>query len=128
MKENMEIPQTFPASAAKFKMIDIGGKIDTQRRAVASGVFYADRSTILRIKEKTLPKGDVLTLSEVAGIQGAKKTADLLPLCHPLSLSSVRVWHDISEDQVRVYCEAKTLGKTGVEMEALCGVTAALLC
>ena len=124
----METPQTFPASAANFKMIDIGEKIDTHRRAVASGVFYADRATILRIKEKTVPKGDVLILSEVAGIQGAKKTADLLPLCHPLSLTSVRVWHEIFDDQIRTFCEAKTVGKTGVEMEALSGVSAALLC
>lgn len=124
----METPQIFPASAANFKMIDIGEKTDTQRRAVASGMFFAAPSTILRIKNGTLPKGDVLTLSEVSGIQGAKKTADLLPLCHPLSLSSVRVWHEVSEAYIRIYCEAKVLGKTGVEMEALAGVSTALLC
>lgn len=124
----METHPTSPASAAKFKMIDIGEKADTQRRAIATGIFYAQSSTILRIQQKTLPKGDVLTLSEVAGIQGAKNTSQLLPLCHPLSLTSVRVWHEISQDCIRVFCEAKTVGKTGVEMEALGGVTAALLC
>ena len=124
----MESTNHSPTSVANFKMIDIGEKKDTQRRAVASGSFFAQASTISRIKNRTLPKGDVLVLSEVAGIQGAKKTAELLPLCHPLSLTSVRVWHECGEDQIRVYCEAKTVGKTGVEMEALGGVSAALLC
>ena len=124
----MESTQTSPALAANFKMIDIGEKKDTERRAVASGYFYAQTSTITRIRERTLPKGDVLVLCEVAGIQGAKKTADLLPLCHPLSLTSVRVWHEMANEHIQVFCEAKTVGKTGVEMEALGGVTAALLC
>jgi len=124
----METPGTSPESAAKFRMIDIGEKADTQRRAVASGEFTAQPSTLSRIRERTLPKGDVLVLAEVAGIQGAKKTSDLLPLCHPLSLTSVRVWFEFDSDCIRVYCEAKTFGKTGVEMEALAGVSAALLC
>lgn len=124
----METPGTSPESAAKFRMIDIGEKTDTQRRAVASGEFTAQSSTLARIRERTLPKGDVLMLAEVAGIQGAKKTSDLLPLCHPLSLTSVRVWFEFDTACIRVYCEAKTFGKTGVEMEALAGVSAALLC
>lgn len=124
----METPGTSPASAANFRMIDIGGKRDTLRRAVASGIIFAKPATISRIRERTLPKGDVLMLAEVAGIQGAKKTSDLLPLCHPLALTSVRVWHEMGDDHVRVFCEARTVGKTGVEMEALSGVNAALLC
>ena len=124
----MESTNHSPTSAANFNMIDIGEKKDTQRRAVASGVFFAEASTISRIKDRTLPKGDVIVLSEVAGIQGAKKTSELLPLCHPLSLTSVKVWHEFEPNQIRVFCEAKTVGKTGVEMEALGGVTAALLC
>lgn len=129
MKENMETRGTYPQSADScFRMIDIGEKKDTQRRAVASGVFFAKSETIQRIKERSLPKGDVLLLSEAAGIQGAKMTSSLLPLCHPLSLTSVRVWNEVRFDHIQVFCEAKTVGKTGVEMEALCGVNAALLC
>lgn len=111
-----------------YKMIDIAEKKDTLRRAVASGIFSAQKETIAHISNRTLPKGDVLALAEIAGIQGAKRTSDLLPLCHPLSLTSVRVWMELSEESIRVFCEAKTIGKTGVEMEALCGVNAALLC
>lgn len=109
-------------------MIDVGEKQDTRRKAVASGSFYARPETIARIRERSLPKGDVLVLAEVAGIQGAKRTSELLPLCHPLSLNSVRVWTEIGDREVRVHCEANTIGKTGVEMEALCGVSSALLC
>jgi molybdenum cofactor biosynthesis protein MoaC len=132
MKEIMETHGTLQPSeaseAASFRMIDIGEKKDTQRRAVASGVFFAKEDTIQRIREKSLPKGNVLLLAEAAGIQGAKLTSTLLPLCHPLSLTSVRVWMKLLRDQIQVFCEAKTIGKTGVEMEALCGVNAALLC
>lgn len=124
----METHGTSPESAANFRMIDIGEKSETQRRAVASGLFIASRETISRIRNRSLPKGDVLVLAEVAGIQGAKRTSDLLPLCHPLALTSVRVWTEIADTEIRVFCEAKTVGKTGVEMEALCGVNAALLC
>lgn len=124
----METLGTSPESAAEFRMIDIGPKIETQRRAVASGTFFASAETILRIRDRSLPKGDVLVLAEVAGIQGAKNTANMLPLCHPLALTSVRVWTEVGHTSVRVFCEAKTVGKTGVEMEALCGVNAALLC
>lgn len=119
---------TSPRSGANFRMIDIAEKADTHRLAVACGVFRAAPETIARIREGTLPKGDVLKLAEVAGITGAKKTAELLPLCHPLALTSVRVWSECLSDEIRVYCEAKTVGKTGVEMEALTGVSAALLC
>lgn len=124
----MEIPGTLLASAANFRMIDIGSKADTIRRAVASGCFYASAGTIARIRERSLPKGDVLALAEVAGIQGAKSASSILPLCHPLSLTSVRVWSEVGADRITVFCEAKTIGKTGVEMEALVGASAALLC
>ncbi len=111
-----------------FKMIDVGSKIDTHRIAVASGVFVAARETISRMASRTLPKGDALVLAEVAGIQGAKSASQLLPLCHPLTLNSVRVWSEPTESQITVFCEVKSFGKTGIEMEALCGVSAALLC
>ncbi len=125
----METLGTFqPSADSQFRMVDIGAKADTQRRAIASGRFFAKPETISRIRERSLPKGDVLALAEVAGIQGAKQTSQLLPLCHPLSLTSVRVWTQALGDRIEVFCEAKTTGKTGVEMEALCGVNAALLC
>jgi len=109
-------------------MIDIGEKVDTKRRAVASGELTAQASTLIRIRDRSLPKGDALMLAEVAGIQGAKNASELLPLCHPLILTSVRVWFQCDSSRIRVYCEVKTTGKTGVEMEALAGVSAALLC
>ncbi len=125
----MEQQPTSPKSAANFRMIDISQKVDTHRTAIASGYFYAKPETILMIKERRLPKGDVLVLCEVAGIQAAKRTIDLLPLCHPLYLSSVRVWCEFEgNERIKVFCETQTVGKTGVEMEALCGTTAALLC
>lgn len=113
---------------SNFKMIDIASKADTHRTAVASGVFVAIPETIARITARALPKGDALALAEVAGIQGAKSASQILPLCHPLMLNSVRVWSELSDVQIKMFCEVKSFGKTGVEMEALCGVSAALLC
>ncbi|NUM88607.1 MAG: bifunctional molybdenum cofactor biosynthesis protein MoaC/MoaB [Bdellovibrionales bacterium] len=109
-------------------MIDVGEKADTRRRAVASGRLFARPETIRMIRDRAIPKGDVLSLAEMAGIQAAKSTANLLPLCHPLPLHAVRVWTEVSENSVLVSCEAVTTGKTGVEMEALTGVSVALLC
>lgn len=111
-----------------FRMIDVGSKIDTHRTALASGIFVAAPETLARIVARTLPKGDALILAEVAGIQGAKSASALLPLCHPLTLNSVRVWSEATESKIIVFCEVKSFGKTGIEMEALCGVNAALLC
>lgn len=124
----METRGTLPPSGAEFRMIDVGEKPDTKRVAVASGRFFAKAETLRMIRERRLPKGDVLALAEVAGIQGAKNCASLLPLCHPLPLHSVRVWLRPAEDCIQVFCEASTVGKTGVEMEALTGVSVALLC
>lgn len=120
-----------------FRMIDVSPKEATQRVAVAEGHFYAKPETIQRIKEKSLPKGDVLALAEVAGITGAKQTSLILPLCHPLNLDAVRVSCEVQDKLttpaitrpgVRVRCEVSCFAKTGVEMEALSGVHAALLC
>jgi molybdenum cofactor biosynthesis protein MoaC len=118
--------------SSNFRMIDVSSKEPTQRVAVAQGHFYAKPETISRIKEKTLPKGDVLSLAEVAGITGAKQTSFILPLCHPLALDAVRVRCEVEDSGakpgVKVTCEVSCYGKTGVEMEALSGVNAALLC
>ena len=130
----MESPGTFPPSAVDssdraYRMIDVGAKVETRRRAVAQGRIRMAPETLVRVREKTVPKGDVLALAEVAGIMAAKHTSDLLPLCHPLGLDAVRVSCAIDEQDssVLVLCEASTTAKTGVEMEALVGVNAALL-
>lgn len=111
-------------------MIDVGGKLPTARRATASGALKMSRAAFDMVRKKTLPKGDVLAIAEIAGLQGAKRTADLLPLCHPLPLESVAVSFTLDPKLpgVRAKCEARAFAKTGVEMEALSGVSAALLC
>lgn len=111
-----------------FQMINVAEKAVTHRRAIAEGRIFASRQTISRIKEKSLPKGDPLPLAEAAGIMAAKRTSETLPLCHPLSLDSVRVECVVELDCVVVSCEAIAYAKTGVEMEALNGAMAALLC
>jgi len=131
----METPGTSRPLAAEaevelsnYRMIDVGDKAVTHRRAVATGRLYADQATLRRIAAGDLPKGDVLRMAEVAGIQAAKKTAEILPLCHPIALDSVRVRCLVDEASVSVTCEAVARAKTGVEMEALNGTMAALLC
>lgn len=116
--------------ASKFEMIDVGGKSVTRRKAIAKGVIQLSKEVCSAIVNRTLPKGDVLTLAEVSGITAAKKTSDLLPLCHPLTLDKVKVSLEVNEQSCEVFvsCEVITHGKTGVEMEALTGVTGALLC
>lgn len=113
----------------EFKMIDIGEKNITKRTAVAQGRISMAPETFCKIKERKMPKGDVLAMAEVAGIMAAKRTSDILPLCHPLLLDSIRINCELEEDRasVLVLCEVITHSKTGVEMEALTGVSAALL-
>lgn len=118
-----------------FRMIDVGEKSVTRRRAIASGAIVMSAETLKRIIAKTLPKGDVLALAEVAGIVAAKKTPELLPLCHSLNLDSVRVMltpqrGSDTNPEARVVATAEVIchAKTGAEMEALVAVNAALLC
>lgn len=111
-----------------YNMIDISEKTSTERRALATGKIYIPTGIIRRIVNKDMPKGDVLALAEVAGIMAAKNTSQILPLCHPLLLESVKVHCLPSEDYIEVQAHVKCQGKTGVEMEALCAVNAALLC
>ncbi|NCW90197.1 MAG: cyclic pyranopterin monophosphate synthase MoaC, partial [Rhodocyclales bacterium] len=112
-----------------FSMIDVGGKQPTNRIAVATGLIKVGASAFALIRDRQLPKGDVLMLAEIAGIQGAKNASQLMPLCHPMGLDHVRVTTELDEAAatIRVYCTARTCAKTGVEMEALAGVNAALL-
>ena len=120
----------FPGSKEPdFKMIDVGRKRPTRRRAIAVGTIYMSAEAFERVKTGTLPKGDVLALAEAAGIAGAKKTPDMIPMCHTLPLDQVTIHCALNNQNhsVNVYCQAAAFAKTGVEMEALAGVNNALL-
>jgi molybdenum cofactor biosynthesis protein MoaC len=109
-------------------MVDTGTKSPTHRVCVASGRLRAAPETVLALQQGRLPKGNALPLAEAAGIAAVKKTADLLPLCHPLAIDAAHLRFEFEESAVRVVCEVRAHAKTGVEMEALSGVSAALLC
>jgi len=108
-------------------MVDVGDKAVTRRRAVAKCVVTMSASTASAIVARTLPKGDVLAVARIAGIQGAKRTSDLIPLCHPLMLTSVSVQLDVHESSVAIEAVVETTGQTGVEMEALTACSVAAL-
>jgi cyclic pyranopterin phosphate synthase len=110
-------------------MVDVGHKAITHRRAVAEGLIRMQPETLAMVEAGTHAKGDVLGVARIAAIMGAKRTADLVPLCHPLSLSRVEVALEPSREAIGVRCTAtvETRGQTGVEMEALCAVQVALL-
>ena len=111
----------------KAVMVDIGDKESQLRIAKASGHIFLKPETILLIKDNLLKKGDVLTVSQLAGISAAKKTADLIPLCHNIVLDNVKVDAVFDKTGVKVLSEVRCFGKTGVEMEALSAVSVALL-
>ncbi len=108
-------------------MVDVGGKETTDRRAVASAVVRMSAETARAIRDGDAPKGDVLGTARIAGIQAAKRTAELIPLCHPLPLSFVDVRIEVGDTEVTVEAEARTLAQTGVEMEALTAASVAAL-
>lgn len=108
-------------------MVDVGEKPATHRMASAEGRILAHPETLRLIREGSHRKGDVLGVARVAGIMAAKKTADLVPLCHPLALTRVALDLDVGTDAVRCVATVETRGPTGVEMEALCAVQLALL-
>ncbi len=108
-------------------MVDISGKTVQRRVATATSTIRLHPDTIAAISEGQLPKGDVLAVARIAGIQAAKKTADLIPLCHPLPLTKVAIDFSIEADRVVTTCLVKTDSKTGVEMEALTGASIASL-
>ncbi len=108
-------------------MVDVGAKAVTDRRAVASGFVTMRAETLALVADKAAKKGDVISVAELAGIMGAKQTAALIPLCHPLPLSKVGVKITIAEQGLNVWTETKTTGQTGVEMEALTAVSVACL-
>lgn len=108
-------------------MVDVGAKPDQQRTATAEGRLTCAPATIRLLKAQALPKGDVLTVAKIAGIQAAKDTARLIPLCHPLALTQVDLSFKVERDGVVIRATAKLTGKTGVEMEALTAVSVAAL-
>ena len=117
----------FDESGASL-MVDVGEKAETQRLARASALIRMKPETLALIRDKQLAKGDVLEVARLAGIMAAKKTADLIPLCHPLPLTSVKLGFTFpANDTVRIEATTKVFGRTGVEMEALTAVTVAAL-
>ena len=113
----------------RARMVDIGSKVETERTAIAAGRVRMAPDTLQRALDRDTKKGDPIAIAELAGIMGSKRTSDLIPLCHPLPLSSVTVSieRDGGADALRVIATAKTTGRTGVEMEALTAVSVACL-
>src|SRR5262249_5060987 len=117
----------FDAKGAS-RMVDVGGKPETLRTAKASGIIRMAAATLARIRDQSLAKGDVMEEARLAGIMAARRTADLIPLCHPLPLSSVEI--DLTptgDDRLTIEARVQIVGRTGVEMEALTAVSVAAL-
>jgi cyclic pyranopterin phosphate synthase len=111
------------------RMVDVGEKPSTERRAVARALVRVSPDTAAKVKAGDTPKGDVIGVARIAGIQGAKRTSELIPLCHPLSLSYIGVEGaiDVAAGEIELIAEARTTGPTGVEMEALTAASVAAL-
>ena len=126
---NLELSLNKLFSTSGYKMIDVSNKDVTHRKALATGEIILGSQTIEMIKNKKMPKGDPLSIAEVSGINGVKKTSELIPLCHPLPLDHISLHTEIDEKKysIIVYCLVSANSKTGVEMEALSGVSSALL-
>lgn len=120
---------THVGSRGEARMVDVSSKGDTERLARAAGAIRMRRETAVAIRDNQLAKGDVLTVAKVAGIMAAKRTAELIPLCHPLPLTDVQVSVAVDDalPGVRVDAQARTIGRTGVEMEAITAVCVTLL-
>ena len=112
-----------------FHMVDVSSKKETFRRALASGRIFVGEEVFNLIKNKTMPKGDPLSLAEVAAVLGVKKTSELIPLCHPLAIdhTAIKIIMNEEDNSLEVFCVVSTYSKTGVEMEAIMGVNAALI-
>ncbi|MEG2487065.1 MAG: cyclic pyranopterin monophosphate synthase MoaC [Cetobacterium sp.] len=113
----------------KAIMVDVTEKNETKREAITSGKIFMNFETFQKVKDGTIEKGDVLGVARVAGIMAAKKTSDLIPMCHPLFITGVDIKFVLNEEKLMIEARAtvKTQGKTGVEMEALTAVTTSLL-
>ena len=122
-----EQPLTHLDVAGHARMVDVSGKDVTTRTATATGTVLLSRAAIAALRSGTVPKGDALAVARIAGIQGAKRTPDLIPLCHPIGLHAVTVDLDVVDHGVLISCTARTADRTGVEMEALTAVSVAAL-
>jgi cyclic pyranopterin monophosphate synthase len=111
----------------KANMVDVGHKPDQIRTAKAEGKIKLNPATVKLIRENQLKKGDVLTIAEIAGLQGGKRTSELIPLCHPLQITKIEVKTKLTDDGVIVTSMAKCTGKTGIEMEVITAVSVALI-
>ncbi len=111
----------------RARMVDVGNKDTTARQAIARGYVYMQESTLQAIAEQQVAKGDVIQVARIAGIMAAKQTSSLIPMCHPLALTSVKVdlWPEREGSRVRIEAEVRIVGRTGVEMEALTAVSVA---
>ena len=114
-------------SQGRARMVDVGGKAETQRVAIALGRIRMNAATLAALRDGQVPKGDVLAVARIAGIMAAKRTGELIPLCHPLALDAVSVEFAFVEDGIEARATASLTGRTGVEMEALTAVSVALL-
>ena len=120
-----DFPHLNPAGEAR--MVDVSAKAVTARTASAAGFVRLSAECVAALRDGTVPKGDALAVARIAGIQGAKQTPDLIPLCHPLSISGVDVAAEVHDDGVLITATVKTTDRTGVEMEALTAVGVAAL-
>ena len=113
--------------SGRARMVDVGHKPEQSRLACAEGVVRCQAATIVALRDRALPKGDVLTVAKIAAIQAAKRTDALIPLCHSLPLSSVDVTFALEDESIRIRSSVATTARTGVEMEALTAVSVAAL-
>jgi cyclic pyranopterin phosphate synthase len=111
--------------AGQARMVDVSGKDVTARTATASGRVLLSPAAVAALRDGAVPKGDALAVARIAGIQGAKRTPELIPLCHPIGLHSVAVDLEVHDDGVRISATTRTADRTGVEMEALTAVAVA---
>ena len=125
MPEESQLTHVDEAGAAR--MVDVSAKAVVARRAVAAGRVVTTREVVALLRGDGLPKGDALAVARLAGIMGAKRTPDLIPLCHPLSVSGVTLDLSVADDAVEITATVRTTDRTGVEMEALTAVTVAAL-
>ncbi len=114
-------------TAGHARMVDVSGKEVTARSATATGTVLLSPAAVAALREGNVPKGDALAVARIAGIQGAKRTPELIPLCHPIGLHSVSVELEVADNGVQITCTARTADRTGVEMEALTAVAVAAL-
>jgi cyclic pyranopterin phosphate synthase len=118
---------THIAADGSAKMVDVSAKPTSSRSAIASGKIFLSKDTVELIRGNRIAKGNVLATARIAGIQAAKKTAELIPLCHTIPLGNIEVDINLAADGAEAKCTARTVAQTGVEMEALTGVAVALL-